>query len=117
VTLSERAVRFACRFVTKVEHILVVTGTVGTIDVAGKKRKDGAPSVEMVHAKIVKCGPPAAEFLQTKCGWAPGLNDAYSLLVRNAPSTSSSSRGSACSPIALQRATARGLPAGTGQYP
>jgi hypothetical protein len=25
-----------------------------------KKRKDGAPSVGMVHAKIVKGGPPAA---------------------------------------------------------
>jgi hypothetical protein len=44
-----------------------------------------------------------------------GLDDAYSLFGRNAPSTSSSSRGSGCSPIALQRATARGLPAGTGQ--
>src|SRR5204862_7059834 len=27
-----------------------------------KKRKDWAPSVEMVHAKIVKGGPPACNF-------------------------------------------------------
>ena len=32
-----------------------------------KKRKDGAPSVGMVHAKIVKGGPPApfAAFAQS----------------------------------------------------
>jgi hypothetical protein len=32
-----------------------------------KKRKDGAPSVGMVRAKIVKGGPPAAELSMAAC--------------------------------------------------
>jgi hypothetical protein len=36
-----------------------------------KKRKDGAPTVGMVHAKIVKDGPPARDIFNRDCSKIP----------------------------------------------
>ncbi len=73
--------------------------------------------VQLTSLKVgsVQSGPSFPSEISLE--YETGRNDGYSLFGRNAPSTSSSSRGSGCSPIALQRAAARGLPAGTGQYP
>ena len=42
-----------------------------------KKRKDGAPSVEMLHIEMVKCGPP---FKERKDG-APSVRMMYTRVV------------------------------------